>query len=70
MVHLTWKIAGGATGVIIGIDNPGEYEQVDQTSGSADVPFACSEDHHDYYITTVGGSGSAAVEHRTVTRSM
>jgi hypothetical protein len=68
-VRLSWTIAN-ATGVEISIDSPdGVYEAIAGSSGYADVPFSCTEDHHVYYLATTGGSGPSAEVHKTVTRT-
>jgi len=58
-VHLAWSTAN-TTGVTISIDGPGKYDDYAAT-GSADVPFACSETQHTYLITT-RGTGSPATK--------
>lgn len=67
-IHLTWTIAN-ATGVDLSIDGTGIFTSYTGTSGADDVPFACSDDHHTYVLTTTGGVGTAATKTKTVTRS-
>jgi hypothetical protein len=65
-VHLTWTTAD-ATGVSISIDGPGKFADY-PPSGSADLPFACSEAQHTYLLTT-HGSGTAATRTVVVKRA-
>jgi cytoskeletal protein RodZ len=65
-VHLTWTTTS-TTGVTISIDGPGKFADY-PASGSADLPFACSEPQHTYLITTQG-SGPAATRTVVVKRA-
>jgi hypothetical protein len=56
-IRLKWEVVR-ATGVTISIDGPGIYDRYDDTTGSADVPFACNGGSHTYLLTTVGGVGA------------
>jgi hypothetical protein len=65
-LHLTWTTAA-ATGVSISIDGPGKFADY-PASGSADLPFGCSEVQHTYLLTT-HGSGPPATRTVVVKRA-
>jgi hypothetical protein len=66
-IHVSWSVKR-ATGVAIAIDGPGIYDAYDGLTGTVDLPFGCDRSvlEHTYTLTTVGGTGPAAVITRTV----
>jgi len=62
-VVLTWKVAGGATGAALSVDNPeivGSYRTYTGTEGSETLNFPCDGQPgatvtHKYTLRTVGG---------------
>jgi len=62
---MSWEVTG-ATGVFIAIDGPGVFNSDPFPTtfsvnghGSQEIPFACSQDFHNYTLSTVGGSPNA-----------
>ena len=62
---ISWVVTG-ATGVYIGIDEPGAFNADPYPTTFSlnanlahDIPFACSQPSHTYTLTTVGGTPNA-----------
>jgi hypothetical protein len=66
-ITLSWRVER-ASGVSLSIDGPGKYADYPAVY-SVEVPFACSEAQHTYRITTIGGTGPATRQEKTVRRS-
>lgn len=66
-ITIAWSVVR-ATGVTVSIDGPGIFDTY-PASGSADVPFACSQAQlsHTYTLVTTGGTGPAATSTKSVT---